>query len=400
MSDLTVRPPRALFAGLQPQPPDGLLSLIKLFEADPRPGKIDLGVGVYRDAAGVTSVFKAVKAAEARLVETQATKAYIGPEGDLGFVDHLERLAFGAASPSPVVGAQTPGGTGALRLAADLIHTAKPGARIWLGTPTWPNHAPIFAEAGLAIATYRHLDPETGGLCFDEMVTALESASAGDVVLLHGCCHNPTGVDPTADQWRTLAGLMSDRGLIPLVDLAYQGLGHGLEQDAAGLRIVVDAGDTALIAYSCDKNFGLYRDRVGALFVKAGGRAETVRSNMLMLARCLWSMPPDHGAAVVRIILDDPALTALWRDELGGMCTRLRSVRTALAAACPDLRAVRDQNGLFAQLALPGAAIERLRRDHAVYMAGSGRINLAGLTQHNIPAFAAALDACREGALA
>jgi len=218
------------------------------------------------------------------------------------------------------------------------------------------------------------------------------------VVLLHGCCHNPTGADPTVEQWRTLADLISDRGLIPLVDQAYQGLGQGLEADAAGLRCVVDASDTALITYSCDKNFGLYRDRVGALLIKAPGQAEAVRSTMLMLARSLWSMPPDHGAAVVRVILDSPALTALWREELDGMCARLRSVRTALAAACPELHRLETQNGLFAQLALPAPAIERLRRDHAVYMAGSGRINLAGLNPHNIPLFAAALEACLEGA--
>jgi aromatic-amino-acid transaminase len=394
------QPDSSVFRTLQPQAPDGLLSLIKLFQEDTRTAQIDLGVGVYRDDSGETTVFSAVKAAEAFLHETQATKAYLGPEGDPVFLEHVQALAFGQASDDDLVGAQTPGGTGALRLAAELIQAARPGATIWLGTPTWPNHAPIFTQAGLKVATYRHFDPDTQSFCFAETASALESAAPGDVVLLHGCCHNPTGADPTAEQWVELARLISARGLVPLIDLAYQGLGRSLEDDAASLRLLVAAGDTALVAYSCDKNFGLYRDRVGALFVKARGQAETVRSNMLLLARCLWSMPPDHGAAVVRIIFDRPMLATLWRGELENMCARLRRVRVALAAASPELRPIADQNGLFAQIPLDAAAITRLRRDHGVYMAGSGRINLAGLNDRNISTFAEALAACRQGEFA
>jgi len=382
------------FADLKLQAPDALLSLIKAYRLDPRPGKIDLGVGVYRDARGATPVFHAVKAAEAELLAAQDTKAYLGPEGDLGYLDHLSEMVLGdGVDTADLVGMQTPGGTGALRLAAEMAAMARPGTRIWLGTPTWPNHPQIFEQAGLTLQTYRHFDPATGTVDFEAVREALSRAQPGDLVLLHGCCHNPTGADFTPVQWKVVIDLVLERRLIPLIDLAYQGLGFGLDEDAAGARALFAAADNALIAYSCDKNFGLYRERTGALFARARWHADTVRSTLHFLARCAWSMPPDHGAAVVRLILESPELSGLWRAELTAMRQRLTAVRSAVANALPALQAVRGQHGLFSLLPLTPHQVEALRRDAGVYMAGSGRINVAGLNDANLADFVAALSA-------
>jgi aromatic-amino-acid transaminase len=398
MSSTDITPARAaagvLFDGLLPQPPDAVLAVSKMYREDPRPTKIDVGVGVYKDEQGRTPVFAAMKAAERRLLETQDTKAYLGPEGDFGYLDRLAPIAFGTgAAAADLFGVQTPGGTGALRLAAELAKAGRPDARIWLGAPSWPIHAPIFAEAGLDVATFRHFDPKTQALTFDETMATLGGAAAGDVVLLHGCCHNPSGANPTTDQWRELTRLILARGLVPLIDLAYQGLGDGLDEDAAGLRIVMEAVDNAMVAYSCDKNFGLYRERTGALFVRARGHAEVVRTNILKIARCAWSMPPDHGAAAVRLILEDEALTASWRHELEACRLRLQTMREALADADPRFEPIRNQRGMFSMLALTPGQVEALRRDHGVYMTGNGRINIAGLKVETIAPFAAAYDA-------
>jgi aromatic-amino-acid transaminase len=393
-----IAPARSLFAGLKAQAPDPLLSLIALYKNDPRPQKLDLGVGVYRDAAGDTPVFGAMKAAERVLLETQPTKAYLGPEGDFGFLEAIAPVVFGGgAAGEGLFAVQTPGGTGALRLAAELANAGTPGARIWMGTPSWPIHAPIFRQAGMAVETFRYFDAATQRICFDEMMAALARVEAGDLVLLHGACHNPTGADLSLEQWAQVAALLSARGAVPLIDLAYQGLGAGLDEDAAGMRLVMEASDTAIVAYSCDKNFGLYRERTGALFVRARGHEDVVRSNILQLARCAWSMPPDHGAAAVRVILEDPALTAQWRAELDAMRTRLNQVRAALAKADPRLEPLREQHGLFALLPLSPVQVEAMRRDHAVYMAGSGRINIAGLRADTVQPFVQALDACLKG---
>ena len=385
-----------MFQYLEPQPADALLALIGLFRDDSRRDKIDLGVGTYRDEEGVTPVMDAIKSAERRLFETQGTKSYLGPEGDQRFVDLLVPVAFGAAERygGQLVGVQTPGGSGALRLGGELIAAARPGAKIWLGTPTWPNHRPVFVAAGLTVAEYRYFDPATQSLCFDEMVAALSQAASGDVVLLHGCCHNPTGADLDEEQWQQVAGLVASRGLVPFIDFAYQGLGSGLEADARGVRRVLAAVEEALVAYSCDKNFGLYRDRTGALFALArdGGAAGVVRDNLIALARVNWSMPPDHGAAAVRCILESEELTRTWRAELDGMCRRIHAVRRALAAADRRLAFLSGQHGMFAQLQVAPSAVAALRRDHAIYMAGSGRINLAGLRMADVATFVQALD--------
>lgn len=388
------------FAALQPQAPDPLLSLIRLYREDPRPKKIDLGVGVYRDAEGATPVFAAVKAAETVLTCEQETKAYLGPEGDVGFLERITLLVFGAATPpADLVAVQTPGGTGALRLAAELIAAGRrtsgtTGGRIWIGSPSWPIHAGIFRQAGLDVKTVPYFDQAGQALVFERFLGELEAAEAGDAVLLHGACHNPTGADLSLEQWAEVAALLERRGAIPLVDLAYQGLGDGLDEDAAGLRLLMQRCETVIVAQSCDKNFGLYRERTGALFVRvAPGVRDLVQTNVFQLARCAWSMPPDHGAAVVRVIFESDYLASQWRSELDGMRARLNGVRTALADALPLLEPLRRQRGLFALLPLDAEAVDALRRDHGVYMAGSGRINIAGLTAATIPPFVRALGA-------
>lgn len=388
--------PAALFGTLERLPPDALLAVIGMHRADPRADKIDVGVGVYRGDDGRTPVMAAVKRAEARLLAEQDSKSYLGAEGDQRFTDLLARVALGpahAADPR-VTGVQTPGGTGALRLAAELIARTGRAPTVWIGAPTWPNHAPIFGEAGIRVRAHRYFDPAASQVDFDGFVGALEEAVAGDIVLLHGCCHNPTGTAFSDRQWRDLIDIVSARGLIPLVDLAYQGLGRGLAQDAAGMRAMLDRVPEAMVAYSCDKNFALYRERVGALWVQAGNAATIapVRDTMLVLARSLWSMPPDHGAAVVRLILDDAALTAEWRSELDGMCARINRLRALLGTAHPTLAPIAEQQGLFALLPIDRAAVAALREAHGIYMPDSGRINIAGLREGTIPRFVDALS--------
>lgn len=381
---------RGFFGGLAVQPADGLLGLIGLYRADARPGKMDLGVGVFRDDAGRTPVMRAVKAAEATLLREQETKSYLGAEGDVRFVALLAEVAFGTDADR-LVGVQTPGGTGALRLGAELIARSRPGAAVWIGAPTWPNHAPIFRDAGLRIETHRFFDVAGAAIDFDGMIEDLREARAGDVLLLHGCCHNPTGAGFSGAQWREIGRLCESRGLLPFVDLAYQGLGDGLDADAAAMRGLLGALPEAVIAYSCDKNFGLYRERVGALWVQSEA-SELVRGTVLALARSIWSMPPDHGAAVVRTVLDDAALRADWVAELDAMRARINGLRSALAAGHERLAAIGDQRGMFALLPLGPDAVEALRRDRGIYMAGNGRINIAGLTLDTIPAFVAGIE--------
>jgi aspartate/tyrosine/aromatic aminotransferase len=386
-----------LFEGLQPRPADPLLAIIGEVRRDPRPHKIDLGVGVYRDASGATPILRAVKQAERILTERQETKAYLGGEGDVRFVELMKEMVFGAgaAAEPRIASLQTPGGCGALRLGAELINQARPGARVYVGQPTWPNHVPLLATAGLNLVEYPFYDVQRRAILFDRMIEALGQAEAGDLVLLHGCCHNPCGADLSQGQWREVADLVSRRGLIPFVDLAYQGLGNGLEPDAAGTRLVVAAAEQALVAHSNDKNFGVYRDRVGSLHVKGRdeGQARTIYSNLLVMARTMWSMPPDHGAAVVRIVLDTPALAADWHEELKSMCARIRALRARIGAYDDRLAYIADQNGMFSILPLGPDGVASLRAEEAIYMAGSGRFNVVGLSDANVERFAAAVVA-------
>ena len=385
---------------LPQQPADALLALIKLHNEDPRADKIDLGVGVYRTGQGDTPVFAAIKAAEKKLLETQDSKAYLGPEGDMGFVHALMPWVFGRENPTMdgrIDGMQTPGGTGGVRLAVALAKRAGV-KRVLMGLPSWPNHAQIFADLGVELKGFNHAGKD-GKVDMDALRAAIAEAEAGDAILLHGCCHNPTGIDYSNADWDEIAGLVAEKGVLPILDLAYQGLGQGMEEDAYGVRLVLAAVPEALIAYSCDKNFGMYRDRVGAVYVMVSDPAQlgAVLSNGYALARAAWSMPPDHGAAAVRLILEDEALVKLWQDELDSMRARMNQVRAKLAASGKagsiDLAPLGAQNGLFSVLPLSGEQILKLRSDHGIYMAGSGRINVAGLTMGNIDKFIADLGA-------
>ncbi len=387
-----------MLTNLQQQPADALLALIKLHNQDPRADKIDLGVGVYRTGQGDTPVFGAIKEAEKRLLATQNSKAYLGPEGDIGFVAALMPYVFGAANPDMggrIEGMQTPGGTGSLRLALAMVRKAQI-AKVWMGVPSWPNHAQICADLGLAMQTFDHDDAD-GSANMEALRTAIAEADEGDCFLLHGCCHNPTGIDYSNAEWDEIAQLIAGKKLLPLLDLAYQGLGAGMEEDAYGVRRVLAAVPEAIIAYSCDKNFGLYRDRTGALYVMMADPAQLplAMSNGHALARANWSQPPDHGAAAARIVMEDEALTAQWLDELSQMRTRMRQVRERLAAAGKvggvDLTPIGKQHGLFSIIPFTPEQVQAMRAKHGIYFAGSGRINIAGLTMGNIDQFIAAV---------
>jgi aromatic-amino-acid transaminase len=383
---------------LKQQPADALLALIKLHNSDPRVDKIDLGVGVYRTGQGDTPVFGAIKAAEAKLVAEQDSKAYLGPEGDMGFVEKLMPYIFGKDAPDMggrIEGMQTPGGTGSLRLALAMVKRAGYN-RVIVGKPSWPNHNQICADLGLDVLEFNHATAD-GQPDMDALRAAVTGAGDDDAILLHGCCHNPTGIDYTNADWDEIAGLLADGKVLPIIDLAYQGLGLGMEEDAYGLRRVLVAVPEALVSYSCDKNFGLYRDRVGALYALVADPADLtkVMSNGHGLARANWSQPPDHGAAAVRLVLEDEALTAQWLDELDQMRDRMRQVRARLAAAGKtggvDLTPVGGQNGLFSIIPFTPEQVKAMRADHGIYFAASGRINVAGLTMGNIEQFIAAV---------
>ena len=385
-----------LFDTLAPQPADPLLGLIGQFRADPRPDKIDLGVGVYFDAHGDTPVFKAVKLAERQLWEHQATKRYLGPEGDREFTAAVSRLLLGGAGvDGRWIALQTPGGTGAVRLGLETLKLVGV-RRVLLGLPSWPVHANIVDAIGLEVAGYPHYDPATGDADVAALMEQVEAAGPGDALIIHGCCHNPSGADLTAGEWTALGDALARRGVVPLIDLAYHGLGAGLEEDLTGVRALLSRVPEAMVAYSCDKNFGLYRERTGALYTIASDakQAMVVEGHQHAVARANWSMPPDHGAAAVRVILSDDALEPIWRTELDMMRDRIRSVRAQLAAADTPIatEAVARQNGLFSLLPLSAQQVARVRESHGIYMAGSGRINVAGLTDGNLPHF---LDALR-----
>ena len=373
---------------------DSLLALIAMANADPRADKIDVGVGVYRDGAGNTPILRAVKAAEKLLWEQQETKSYIGGFGDKRYTELLRPIVLGRhADDDRIAGLHTPGGCGALSLGFKLIATAHPDAKVHVGTPTWPNHIPVVQAAGLNISEYRFYDRLETRIRFDEMMAAFGAAKRGDVVLLHGCCHNPTGADLDESQWRDVVEIVSSRGLIPLVDIAYQGLGRGFAEDAAGLHLLLDACDEVVIAQSCDKNFGVYRDRVGSMFLKTAKAEGTKRAmdHVVQIAREMWSMPPDHGAAAVRIVLDTPELRADWDAEVGEMRARINRIRAQIAAADPRLAYIGGQFGMFSMLPVSKEQVVQLREQHAIYMADSGRFNVIGMADHAVDRFIAAV---------
>ncbi len=387
-------------ADLPPVVSDSLLALIAMANADPRSDKIDVGVGVFRDGAGNTPILKVMKEAERRLLETQSTKAYLGSAGDKRFAELIRPILLGPhTGDDRIAGLQTPGGCGALRLGFELIATVNREARVLVGTPTWPNHPPIIRAAGLSQVDYLYYEPGQAAIRFDEMIAALRSARPGDVALLHGCCHNPTGADLSEEQWRKVTSVVAEAGLIPFIDIAYQGFGRGLDEDAAGVRMMLEACDEVIIAQSCDKNFSVYRDRVGSLWVKTGSPQTTATAiaHVCQRAREMWSMPPDHGAAAIRIILDDPQLSADWLVELAGMRDRINSVRARVAAADPRLAFIGRQYGMFSMLPLSKAQVLKLRETRGIYMADSGRFNVVGMSDEAIDRFTAAIVETMDG---
>ena len=381
-------------ADLPPVQSDSLLALIALCNADPRPEKIDVGVGVFRDGQGNTPILKVIKDAERILQQTQETKSYLGSAGDKRFAELIRPILLGdLAEDDRIAGVQTPGGCGALRLGFELIATANPNARVLIGTPTWPNHPPIIRATGLQIVEYPYYDRENFRVRFDDMLAALDEARPGDVVLLHGCCHNPTGADLSTDEWAAVASVCAERKLLPFVDIAYQGFGRGLEEDAGGVRLMLRSCGEVIIAQSCDKNFSVYRDRVGSLFVKTASTDSTARAmaHVFQRAREMWSMPPDHGAAAVRIVLDTPELRQRWPGELAAMRDRINSVRQRIASADSRLAYIGSQFGMFSMLPLSREQVLQLREKHAIYMADSGRFNIVGLSDDQVDRFTAAV---------
>jgi aromatic-amino-acid transaminase len=381
-------------ADLPPAQSDTLIALIAIVHADPRPDKIDVGVGVFRDGAGNTPILKVIKEAEQRLHDTQVTKSYLGSAGDKRYTELLRPILLGDyADDERIVGLQTPGGCGALRLGFDLLARANPQARVFIGGPTWPNHPPIIRAVGLGIVDYPYYERGQGAIRFEDMIEAFRSGEPGDIALLHGCCHNPTGADLDEDQWREVAKVVVDRGLVPFIDIAYQGFGRGLDEDAFGVRLMLDTCDEVVIAQSCDKNFSVYRDRVGSLWIKSASREASANAmaHVFQIAREMWSMPPDHGAAAVRIVLDDPELKQRWLGELAAMRDRINAVRQRIAAADPRLAFIGRQYGMFSMLPLSKEQVFKLREDHAIYMAESGRFNIVGMGDGQIDRFIAAV---------
>ena len=387
---------------LERLPPDSILGLAAIARADTNPHKIDLTVGVYMDESGITPVFDAIASAQRTLVENETTKVYMAPSGDEQFNLGMRKLVLGQDSPAlrdnRVSSIQAPGGCGALRIGAEIIQAARPGARVWVSDPTWPVHIPLLGSVGLKFETYRYYDPASHGVNFEAMVEDLKQAGPDDVLLLHGCCHNPCGADLTLEQWGVIADMAEAQGFMPFVDIAYQGMGDGLEQDAAGIRLLAERVPELIIAASCSKNMGLYRERTGiTLFVcRDADNAEALLSQAAVAARRVYSMPTAHGAILAGKVLSDPALTASWQQELEGMCSRINFLRSALvkelAAQCDrDFSFIANEKGMFSFLGLTKEQALRLRSEHSVYMLDSSRINVAGINASNVAPLAKAV---------
>lgn len=385
-----------MFESLKPVAMDPILGLMAAFRADDRTTKIDLGVGVYMNDQGHTPVMASVKEAEAQLMQLETTKSYQGIAGDPGYNQHMLELLFGPEhsilSSGRVKTIQAPGGSGALRVGAEVIQRARPESKLWVGVPTWPNHIPLLGSAGFEIKEYPYYDRDTKQINADAMMETLRQVPAGDMVLLHGCCHNPTGADLTHAQWDLIADLALERGFIPFIDTAYQGLGDGLDEDAYGLRMMADRLPELLVASSCSKNFGLYRERTGSItFIAENAKqADIVASQAMSVARQIYSMPPAHGALIVSLILGDTALRANWETELTEVRSRIQSMRTLLTdsiqnnAAGVDFSHVQQQKGMFSFLGLNTDQLDQLRNEFGIYIVSSSRVNLAGINSSNI----------------
>ncbi|WP_027244824.1 aromatic amino acid transaminase [Leisingera daeponensis] len=389
-----------MFETLKPQPADKILMLMQMYRDDPRADKIDLGVGVYKNAEGVTPVMRAIKAAEHKLWEEQTTKSYVGLAGDPAYSDAMIKLILGdAVARENIAAAATPGGTGAVRQAFELIKMANPKARVFVSDPTWPNHVSILNYVGIETVVYRYFDRDTRGVNFDGMMEDLKGAQKGDVVLLHGCCHNPTGANLNEVQWKEVIALLNERGLIPMIDIAYQGFGDGLEEDALGVRLVASSCPEVLIAASCSKNFGIYRERTGLLMaVSNDASAQALNQGTLaFLNRQNYSFPPDHGARLVTMILNDDALRADWAAELEEVRLGMLGLRQQLADELRRLTGsdrfsfIAQHRGMFSLLGTTPELVEKMRVDNGIYMVGDSRLNIAGLNAQTVPVLAKAI---------
>ena len=392
-----------MFDRLSAVPPDPILGIISAYAADPNPNKIDLGIGVYRDEKGDTPILQCVKQAEQTLDSTETSKTYLGPPGVAGFNSAMTSLIFGEDSAvlreDRVRTIQTPGGTGALRVGADLIKAASPDATVWVSDPTWANHDAILEAAGLRMEFYPYFDREKSDLRFDEMMDALRNRGPGDVVLFHACCHNPCGVSPSPDQWEAITDLTAERGFLPMVDMAYMGFERGIDEDSLSVRLFAEKCPELLVASSCSKNFAVYRERVGAISAVCSNaqKASDVVTVINSLTRKNYSMPPTHGTGIIDIILHSDELTALWRDEVAGMRNRINGLRKTLSAKITEAGIEKDfsflqrQSGMFSFLGLSVDQVRRLREEFSIYTVNSARVNIASFNDSNIDYFIKAL---------
>jgi len=385
-----------MFASLKAQPTDPILGLLAKYREDTNPKKIDLGVGVYKNEAGETTVLSCVKKAEQHRTDTETSKVYIGPTGSLLFNDEMSKLIFGqdhkVLTESRARTVSTPGGTGALRVAAEFIKTCKPGATIWVSNPTWANHTGLFQAAGLTVKTYPYYDYENKSLDFDGMLAALKQVSSDDAVLLHACCHNPSGMDLNQEQWQQVADVAKSVGFMPVVDMAYQGFGQGLDDDAYGLRLMAESVDEMVVCSSCSKNFGLYRERIGACTIVGATslQADIAYSVVLSVVRVIYSMPPAHGAALVETILSSDELRNEWYAELAEMRDRINGNRQLIVDKLVENGVTRDfsfitrQAGMFSFLGITPEQVQRLQDEFSIYMVGSSRMSIAGIANSNV----------------
>lgn len=384
-----------MLESLERLPDDPILGLAAACRADTNPSKVDLTLGVYMDESGLCPVFRAIQQAQSTLVAEETSKVYLPPAGVADFNEGMQKLVLGEASEALKLGRvssiQAPGGCGALRIGAEIIQAAAPGAKVWVSDPTWPVHIPLLGSVGLHFETYRYYEPSTHGVNFDGMVEDLKRATKGDVVLFHGCCHNPCGADLTPAQWQQIGDMAEAQGFMPFIDIAYQGLGDGLDEDAAGLRHLVERLPEVIIAASCSKNMGLYRERTGCtIFVSRDQQtADALLSQAKVAARRVYSMPPAHGALLAGRVLADADLTTLWKAELEQMCERINGLRSDLVeklqgATGRDFEFIRKEKGMFSFLGLSQEQAQRLREEHSVYLLNSSRINVAGVNASNI----------------
>ncbi|WP_438863915.1 aromatic amino acid transaminase [Neptunicella sp.] len=394
-----------MFEVLPQLPADPILGLSAAYKQDTNPHKIDLGVGVYKDEQGRTPILQAVQKAQQILLANEDSKTYITQQGVQGYIDGMLSLILGAGHPAllenRVSGVQAPGGCGALRILAELLTRCDKDLTVWVSDPTWANHIPLIGNAGLTIKTYPYFDKANACIKFDQMTDCLSQVKKGDVVLLHGCCHNPTGADLTHEQWQTVLEIAQQTGFVPFIDIAYQGFGDGLEEDVYGVRLLAANLPEVIIAASCSKNFGLYRERVGlaAMITPNTQTRDITQSQIQNVARGIYSMPPSYGGALVDIILNDPELKSLWMSEVTDMRVRMQSLRAMLVnklvekGASKDFSFVNQQKGMFSFLCISPEQVDKLINEHSVYLVGSSRVNIAGISNQNVDALADALVA-------